>query len=76
MSPSFEVTNVACSLQSNYAMSRLKESLLSQMALNSLFAACVVYLEDEFKGIDRIEKKKSPPRFLSPRYKVKRRWNK
>ena len=70
------VTGNCFSLQDNYAMTRLKETVLSQLALNTLFAVCADYMEGELEEMDQREKMKSPPRVLSLRYKVSRRWRK
>ena len=70
------VTGNCFSLQDNYAMARLKETILSQLALNTLFAVCADYLEREMEEMDQREKIKSPPRVLSLRYKASRRWKK
>ena len=67
---------VVCSLQDNYAMARLKETILSQLALNTLFTVCVDYMEEELEEMDQREKTKSPPRVLPLRYKVSRRGKK
>ena len=64
------------SQQDNYAMTRLKETILSQLALNTLFAVCADYIEEELEEMDQREKIKSPPRVLSVRYKVGRRGKK
>ena len=57
-------------------MTRLKETILSQLALNTLFAVCADYMEGELEEMDLREKIKSPPRVLSLRYKVGRRGKK
>ena len=57
-------------------MARLKETILSQLALNTLFAVCADYLEREMEEMDQREKIKSPPRVLSLRYKASWRWKK
>ena len=67
---------VVCSLVDNYAMARLKETILSQLALNTLFTVCVDYMEEELEEMDQREKTNSPPRVLPLRYKVSRRGKK
>ena len=67
---------VVCSLQDNYAMAKLKETILSQLALKTLFTACADYIEEELEEMDQREKIKSPPRVLPLRYKVTRRGKK
>ena len=57
-------------------MARLKETILSQLALNTLFTVCVDYMEEELEEMDQREKTKSPPRVLPLRYKVSRRGKK
>ena len=57
-------------------MARLKETVLSQLALNTLFSVCAVYIEEELEEMDQREKTKSPPRVLQLRYKVSRRGKK
>ena len=68
--------HLSCSLQDNYAMIKLRESIISQIALNTLFATCIDYMEEEMEKIDQTEKIKCPPRVLSVRYKVGKKWNK
>ena len=53
-------------------MARLKETILSQMALSALFSLCADYIEEELEEMDLREKIKSPPRVLALRYKVSR----
>ena len=64
------------SLQDNYAMARLKETILSQLALNTLFTVCAEYIEEDLEQMDLREKTKSPARVLPVRYRVSRRWKK
>ena len=40
-------------------MARLKETILSQLALNTLFTVCADYLEREMEEMDQREKIKS-----------------
>ena len=68
--------SLVVSLQDNYAMARLKETILSQLALNTLFAVCADYIEEELEEMDQREKTKSPARVLPLRYKVSRRGKK
>lgn len=67
------VSDLSLSLQDNYAMIRLKETLLSQMALDCLFEECADYVGQELEKMSCQEKIMSPPRFLQERYKVRRR---
>ena len=58
------------SLQDNYAMRRLKEMLLSQVAMGTLFNTARGYLEKEMNDIDIKERIKHPPRKLPHRYRA------
>ena len=67
------VNSYLYSLQDNYAMRRLKEMLLSQVAMETLFNAVREYLEKELNDIDIKERTKQPPRNLPDRYRAKHR---
>ena len=64
-------SNYLYSLEDNYAMRRLKEVLLSQVVLNTLYQSASSYLGREMRGIDTQERTRRPPRPLPLRYRVR-----
>ena len=65
------ISHYLYSLEDNYAMRRLKEVLLSQVVLNTLFQSASSYLDQEMRDIDTEERMGRPPRSLPLRYRVR-----
>ena len=59
------------SLLDNYAVRRLKERIISQVAAQVIFEEGVKYIEQEMEIIDKNKRIENPPRPLSIRKRVK-----